>query len=117
MSCIRITLGEVELKVKQLLIEGETLELAFQKSNVRYEFVIFTNKRLIKVGVERNKAVYITIPYKNMTTYKVEAAQPDGEKVVLHIETNRHQGRHVWEQFNSNQDILEVQRLIAKYIL
>lgn len=80
---------------------------------------VFTNKRIILQniqGVTGRKCEYMSVPYRSVERFSVETAgtfDMDGElKIWVH-------GRHdpIEQHFGRDADVLEIQSLLAKYVL
>lgn len=70
----QVDIASVQAEMAPLLIEGETIEIAFQ---VIRDKIIFTNVRLITVdkqGVTSRKTEYRTIPYDKIVQFSKESA-------------------------------------------
>jgi hypothetical protein len=66
--------NKITQQLEPILIDAETVELAFQL--IRDQFV-FTSKRLIlidKQGMTGRKVEYLSIPYKSITRFAIETA-------------------------------------------
>ena len=66
--------SKVEEQLSKILIEGESVELAYQL--VR-DLTVLTSKRIIlidKQGITGKKTEYVSIPYKSIVKFSVETA-------------------------------------------
>lgn len=70
----QIDVSKVQAELAPLLVEGETIEVAFQ---IIRDQIIFTNKRLItidKQGLTARKVDYWSIPYDKIVQFSKESA-------------------------------------------
>lgn len=70
----QIVVSKVQAELAPLLVEGETIEVAFQ---IIRDQIIFTNKRLItidKQGLTARKVDYRSIPYDKIVQFSKESA-------------------------------------------
>ena len=70
----RVEVAQVQTDLAPMLVEGETVHLAYR---VLRDLVVFTNKRLISVnkqGLTGAKVEYMSIPYRNIQRFSVENA-------------------------------------------
>jgi hypothetical protein len=70
----QIDVSKVQADLAPLLVEGETIEVAFQ---IIRDQIIFTNKRLItidKQGLTAKKVDYRSIPYDKIVQFSKESA-------------------------------------------
>lgn len=70
----QIDVSKVQAELAPLLVEGETIEVAFQ---IIRDQIIFTNKRLItidKQGLTARKVDYRSIPYDKIVQFSKESA-------------------------------------------
>ena len=65
---------KVETELRKILIDGETVEVAYQL--VR-DLTVLTDRRIIlvdKQGITGKKTEYVSIPYKSIVKFSVETA-------------------------------------------
>ena len=111
-----LSLEKAEEEFKSLLIEGESLEMAFRM--IRDMFV-FTNKRLIlinKQGITGSKVEYQSIPYTSIIRFSKESAgllDLDADLKIWVRGTSEPFKQH----FGKGDNINEVYRILSKYIL
>ena len=73
-SASEANLDKVEKQLEQIIVEGESIEVAYQLIR---DMVVLTNKRFIfidKQGVTGRKTEYVIVPYKSITRFSVESA-------------------------------------------
>lgn len=115
MNLKSIDLKDVREEVKNLMINDETIILAFQ--TIRDQ-VIFTNNRIFVVnvkGVTGKKVAYFSYPYSKIQYYGIETAgvfDIDSELILTFSN-----GHILQFDFKSNVDIKTINSLISKYIL
>lgn len=105
---------KLENEIADLLITGETVDLAYKLIR---DTLIFTNKRLLivdKQGMTGKKTEYLSIPYKSIVRFSVETAghfDMDSElKIYLSGESVPLQ-----YQFSKGANVLDVQRTLAQH--
>ena len=101
---------------KQLLIDGEIIEVGFA---VNRDTFLFTNRRLILVniqGLSGRKIEYLSIPYKKITKFSVETGASfdlDAELMIwIAGET-----LPIEKKFNNDVNIYDVQKVLASHVL
>ena len=101
---------------KQLLIDGEIIEVGF---TVNRDTFLFTNRRLILVniqGLSGRKIEYLSIPYKKITKFSVETGASfdlDAELMIwIAGETIP-----IEKKFNNDVNIYDVQKVLASHVL
>lgn len=73
-SASEANLDKVEKQIESIVVEGESIEQAYQL--VR-DMIVLTNKRIIvidKQGVTGRKTEYMSVPYRSIVRYSVESA-------------------------------------------
>lgn len=73
-SASEANLDKVEKQIESIVVEGESIERAYQL--VR-DMIVLTNKRIIvidKQGVTGRKTEYMSIPYRSIVRYSIESA-------------------------------------------
>ncbi len=109
-------LKKLHLEYKDLLIDGEIIEIGFTVSRDTF---IFTNKRLILVniqGLSGRKIEYLSIPYRKITKFSVET----GASFDLDAELMLWIGGEtmpIEKKFNKDVNIYELQRVLASHVL
>ena len=110
-----ISIREIRTEVPSLLIEGETIVMAFQ--TVRDQ-VIFTDKRIFVVnvqGITGKKVSYYSYPYSKIQYYGIETAGVlDIDSEIVFTFSN---GARLQFDFKSRVDIHKINSMISHYIL
>lgn len=73
-SASEANLDKVEKQIESIIVEGESIEQAYQL--VR-DMIVLTNKRIVvidKQGVTGRKTEYLSIPYRSIVRYSIESA-------------------------------------------
>ena len=111
-----IGVDSVKEAVNALLIDGESVEMAFQ--TIRDQ-LIFTNKRIIAVdvqGLTGKRKSFSTMPYSKIQYFSVQTAgweiNSDSELFVMF--SNEFTAKF---EFKGNVDIGRIGRIISKYVL
>ena len=112
-----ISVDAVRSEVTGLLINGETIEMAFQ--TVRDQ-LIFTNKRIISIdvqGITGKRKSYSTMPYSKIQYFSIQTPGfaeliPDSELFVMF--SNSFTAKF---EFKGNVDIGRIGRMISEYVL
>lgn len=112
-----IEVSEVRGEVQALLLEGETIEMAFK--TIRDQMV-FTNKRIISIdvqGITGKRKSFASLPYAKIQYFAVQTAGfveifPDNELFIYFAN-----GRCARFEFKGNVDIAKVGRMISQYVL
>lgn len=108
---------ELEKKYGRLLTTGEQIEMGFKL--IRDTF-IFTNKRLILVGVQGitgSKTEYTSIAYKSISRFSIETPGTFELDAELRIWLSGEQQPAIVKQFNKSVNVYEVQKVLALYVL
>lgn len=111
-----LSLEKIAEEFKPVLIEGESIDMAFKM--IRDMFV-FTNKRLIlinKQGITGSKVEYQSIPYSSIIRFSKESAgllDLDADLKIWIRGTSEPFKQH----FGKGDHINEVYRILSKYIL
>ena len=108
---------KVEDKLRDFLIPGEQVELAFKL--VR-DLVVFTDKRLIlvdKQGMTGKKAEYKSIPYTSISRFSVETTGHFDLDSELSIWISSALEPAEVLQFGKDRNILDVQKALAVAVL
>jgi len=109
-------LKKLHLEYKELLIDGEIIEVGF---TINRDTFLFTNKRLILVsiqGLSGRKIEYLSIPYNKITKFSIEA----GASFDLDAELMMWIGGEtipIEKKFNKDVNIYELQKVLASHVL
>jgi hypothetical protein len=107
---------ELTAELAPVLIEGEEITGAFK---IVRDLFVFTQVRIIlvdKQGITGKKVEYHSIPYKSISQFSVETAgkfDMDSE-LKIYISSNP---TPVKKEFKKGTDIIQLQKLLATYIL
>lgn len=103
-------------KLKGFLIEGETVELAYQ---LLRDYVVFTSHRLLIVDLQGlgKKQSYQTIPYSSISRFSVELAGNFDLDSELDVYISAADQPVVSLTFRGQDTIIDVQRALAQAIL
>ena len=112
-----IGVESVREELQALLIEGETVEMAFQ--TVRDQ-VVFTDKRIISIdvqGITGRRKSFSTMPYSKIQYFSIQTPGfmeliPDCELYIMFSNTFTAKF-----EFKGNVDIGKIGRMISKYVL
>ena len=112
-----ISVDSVRKEVNGLLIDGETVEMAFQ--TVRDQ-LLFTNKRIISIdvqGITGKRKSYSSMPYSKIQYFSIQTPGfaeliPDSELFVMFSNTFTAKF-----EFKGNVDIGKIGRMISEYVL
>ena len=109
-------LKKLHLEYKELLIDGEIIEVGFA---VNRDTFLFTNKRLVLVniqGLSGRKIEYLSMPYNKITKFSIEAGASfdlDAELMIwIGGETIP-----IEKKFNKDVNIYELQKVLASHVL
>jgi len=111
-----ININDVAKEFEPILIDGETIELAFKLIK---DMFIFTNKRLILVEKQLvgTKVEYQSIPYKNIRKFSKESAGILDLDATLKIWVG-HESEPISKQFGkSGNNINDVYKILSKHTL
>ncbi|MCF8010477.1 MAG: PH domain-containing protein [Clostridiales bacterium] len=111
-----ISVDDIQKEFASILSTNEQVDKAYKLIR---DLFIFTNKRLIlvdKQGVTGKKIEYHSIPYKNISHFKIETAGNFDLDAELKIWISGVQ-EPISKQFNKNLNIYEVQGVLADYVL
>lgn len=115
MNLREIPLKDVRSEVPSLMVEGESMVMAFQ--TVRDQ-VIFTDKRIFVVNVQGltgKKTSYFSYPYSKILYFGVETAGVlDIDSELIFAYSN---GAKLQFDFKARVDIRRISTLVSKYIL
>jgi hypothetical protein len=116
-NATKMDMADLKEELKEIVIEGEEIEKGYK---VLRDYFVFTSKRLLlidKQGMTGNKVEYHSIPYKSIRHFSVETAgtfDADSELKLWIAGSNV----PLEKQFSKKGDnILEVQKALAKYLL
>lgn len=105
----------IEREVAQIMIEGETIEKAYQ---LLRDLIIFTNRRLLlidKQGVTAAKKSYLSIPYRSVVRFSVETLGHFDVESELQIWLSG-SDTPITREFRGNASILDIQRMLAGHV-
>lgn len=109
--------AKVEDQLRDILIPGEPVELAF--ALVR-DLIVFTEKRLILVdrqGVTGKKSSYKSIPYRSISRFTVETSGHFDLDAELKIWISSAVEPAEVFQFKSDHNVVEIQQALAAAVL
>lgn len=107
--------GSVPSPLRQLLVEGETIVGVYKAIR---DYVVFTDKRFISVnvqGITGKKQDFTSMPYRNISVFSVETSgvlDLDSELELYFSGVGK-----VKFEFAGQSDIVEIGRLIGRYVL
>jgi hypothetical protein len=112
-----ISVDSVRREVSGLLINGETVIMAFQ--TIRDQLV-FTNKRIIAIdvqGITGKRKSFSTMPYSKIQYFSIQTPGlaelfPDSELFIMF--SNSFTAKF---EFKGNVDIAKIGRIISEYVL
>ena len=112
-----ISVDSVRREVNGLLINGESVEMAFQ--TIRDQ-VVFTNKRIISIdvqGITGKRKSFSTMPYSKVQYFSIQTPGfaelfPDSELFLMFSNTFT-----ATFEFKGNVDIGKIGRMISEYVL
>lgn len=99
-----------------ILCEGERIERAYKLIRDKW---VFTNKRLIIQdiqGITGKKKEYMSIPYRSIERFSIETAGTFDMDSEMKIWV-RGCAEPLEQNFGKNSDILEIQKVLAQYVL
>ncbi|MGT2755151.1 PH domain-containing protein [Streptococcus ovis] len=108
---------KVEEQLRDILIPGEQVELAF--SLVR-DLIVFTEKRLIlvdKQGMTGKKSAYKSLPYRSISRFTVETSGHFDLDAELKIWISSAVEPAEILQFKSDRNVVEIQQALAAAVL
>lgn len=111
-----IDVEELEREFTRILVEVERVERAFKL--VR-DLIVFTDRRLIlvdKQGWSGKKSEYHSIPYRSISHFAIETKGTFDRDAEMKIFISSWREPLV-KEFKKNENILEVQRTLASYVL
>ena len=115
MNLKEISLQSVRPEVPTLLVNGETMVMAFQ--TVRDQ-VIFTDKRIFVVnvqGITGKRTSYFSYPYSKVQYFGIETAGVlDIDSELVFAFSN---GAKLQFDFKSKVDIRKISMMVSNYIL
>ncbi|MGB0468831.1 MAG: PH domain-containing protein [Pontibacterium sp.] len=107
-----IDADELQQDMEPVLVDGETVKLAFKVIRDKY---VFTNYRLILIdiqGMTGKKREYQTIPYKSITRFSVETSGHFDMDSELKIWMSGLSEPMV-KEFKNGEHIINVQKALA----
>lgn len=111
-----VNLQLLQTELERILVEGEIIESGYK---VIRDLFLFTNKRMIlvdKQGFTGKKVEYNSIPYKSIIRFSVETVGRFDDDSELKIWLTGGLDP-IKREFKRNTDIIELQRVLAQYIL
>ncbi len=108
-----ISKEEATEELKQLLVNGEEIDVAFKL--VR-DLIVFTDKRLIlvdKQGITGKKVEYHSIPFKSISHFSIETAGHFDLDAELKIWISGAKEPAISKQFKKDNNIYDVQKVLA----
>lgn len=108
---------KVEEQLRDLLVPGEQVELAF--ALIR-DLIVFTEKRLIlvdKQGMTGKKTSYKSIPYRSISRFTVETSGHFDLDAELKIWISSAMEPAEILQFKSDKNIVQIQQALAAAVL
>lgn len=99
-----------------LLCEGERIEKAYKLIRDKW---VFTDRRLIiqdTQGTTGKKREYHSVPYRSITHFSVETAGTFDTDADMKIWI-RGRSAPIEQNFSRGADIMEIQRVLARYVL
>ena len=108
---------ELAKQYGRLLTENEEIELGFKL--IRDTF-IFTNKRLILVGIQGitgSKTEYKSISYKSISRFSIETAGTFDLEAELKIWVSSELEPSITKKFNKSVNVYDVQKVLAFHVL
>ena len=110
-----LEISKVRSEVKDLLVDGESIECAFH--TVRDQ-VLFTNKRIIIInvtGIVGKRIIYLSYPYSRIQYFGIETAGVfDIDSEMVFAFTN---GSMLQFDFKARVDIRAISKLVSKYVM
>lgn len=111
------SIEDLSLKYGKLLSDSEKIELGF---SLFRDVFMFTSKRLIIVeiqGLTGRKVAYLSLPYKNISRFSLEAAGTFDLDAELKIWISSAELPSLSKKFNKSIDIYAVQRYLAEKVM
>lgn len=116
-NATEMNMADLEEELKEIIIEEEEIETGYK---VLRDYFVFTNKRLLlidKQGMTGNKVEYHSIPYKSIRHFSVETAgtfDADSELKLWIAGLDMPLQKEFKKKENN---IIEVQKTLARYLL
>ncbi|SHG75798.1 PH domain-containing protein [Ferrimonas marina] len=111
-----VDLEELKEELEPLLASEEQLQLAYK---VVRDLFVFTDKRLLlidKQGMTGSKVSYHTVPFKSITSFRVETAGRLDMEAELKIWISGHKEPIEWE-LKRGTDVVGIQKALAELVL
>ena len=111
----QVNINEIKAQFENVLVENENIEAAF---SLFRDKMVFTNKRIIfldKQNVTGSKKEYLSVPYHAISVFSVESAgtfDADAEIKLWVREIGQ-----LTKKVGKNTDTLQIQKILASYIL
>lgn len=107
---------ELKREYSGLLCEGEFIERAYKLLRDKW---VFTNKRLIiqdTQGITGKKREYLSVPYRSIERFSIETAGTFDLNAEMKLWIKGSE-LPLEQNFGCKSNILEVQRVLAQYVL
>ncbi|MEL6108835.1 MAG: PH domain-containing protein [Planctomycetota bacterium] len=107
-------LDKVESQIASILVDGESIEQAYQLIR---DMMVLTDRRIIfidKQGVTGRKTEYVNIPYRAITRYSVETAGTFDLDSELKIWVSSHAVPFCFD-FRKTGHVAEIVKIITRY--
>lgn len=111
-----VDVNELQEEAAAILAPHERLEKAYK---IFRDLYLFTDKRLIlvdKQGLTGSKVEYLSLPYRSITRFCVETAGTFDADAELKIWISG-TPEPLLRQFKKGSNILEIQKVLATYVL
>jgi hypothetical protein len=111
-----VDIGKLQEEAAEVLAPNERLERAFK---IFRDLYLFTDKRLLlvdKQGLTGSKVEYMSLPYRSITRFCVETAGTFDADSELKIWVSG-SPEPLLKQFKKGSSILELQKVLATYVL
>ncbi|MHA1912682.1 MAG: PH domain-containing protein [Candidatus Kariarchaeaceae archaeon] len=103
--------------LKNVLIEGEVVELAFR---VVRDMIVFTNLRVLfadVAGVTGRKKIYHSIPYRSIGHFSIETAGTFERDIDLKLWVRGLDEPIESELKKGGKTVIEIQKILLKYMV
>ncbi|HYO59752.1 PH domain-containing protein [Archangium sp.] len=111
-----VDISKLQEEAAEVLAPNEKLERAFK---IFRDLYLFTDKRLLlvdKQGLTGSKVEYMSLPYRSITRFCVETAGTFDADSELKIWVSG-SPEPLLKQFKKGSSILEIQKVLATYVL
>ena len=103
--------------LKNILIEGEVVELAFQ---VVRDMIVFSNLRVLfadVAGVTGRKKIYHSIPYRSIGRFSIETAGSFERDIDLKLWVRGQDDPIESELKKGGKTVLDIQKILLEFFL